>query len=90
MLSTIITIKLIVFIGAVLAAFFTGLLFKKAQVAALRERIRELDEEVHISHAEILELQQRNGKLASDSNHAIPVIPLKSKEESSHKNLGGK
>ena len=90
MLAFGITINIAVLISVLILSFAAGFLIRQAQLSALRKKVSELESEVLLSHAEILELQKA-GKLSrndDDKQHNIPVIPLKSKEDKS-KNIGG-
>jgi hypothetical protein len=69
--------------GIVVIAFTTGFLLRSSQLKKQKRKVSELEKEMVISHAEILELQRDKvlleEKLKGTSN--IPVIPITAKEE---------
>lgn len=69
--------------GIVAIAFATGYLLRGSQLKKQKRKVSELEREMVISHAEILELQRDKvlleEKLKGNSN--IPVIPITAKEE---------
>jgi cell division protein FtsB len=80
-------------VGAILAAFVIGFLFRSSQLKKQKKRVSELEKEMMASHAEILELQQERLTLEKQLKGAsnIPVIPISSKEEKkSDKSAGTK
>ena len=90
MLAIAVTLQLIVLIPAFIIVFLAGFLTRSFHISAINTKVRELEAEVLQSHAEILELQQLNSNLQKkESGHSIPVIPLKSKEDPSNKNVSG-
>ena len=90
MLAIAVTLDLMMLAPVMLVVFVVGFLLRSFQISSLRSKIRELEAEVLQSHAEILELQQKNKILQEhEPQHNIPVIPLKSKEDPSNKNVSG-
>jgi len=69
-------------VGAIVAAFVIGFLFRSAQLKKQKKRVNELEKEMMASHAEILELQQEKQVLEKQLKGAsnIPVIPITAKE----------
>jgi len=69
--------------GIIAIAFATGFLLRGSQLRKQRNKVSELEKEMILSHAEILELQRDRvlleEKLKGDSS--IPVIPITANEE---------
>ena len=69
--------------GIIAIAFATGFLLRGSQLKKQKNKVNELEKEMILSHAEILELQRDRmlleEKLKGDSS--IPVIPITAKEE---------
>ena len=73
----------------VVLSLAAGLLFRKNKVRSLQRRIVELENEMLISHAEILGLQKSKAENEQNPHVSkIPVIPLNSpKDEIAHKSI---
>jgi hypothetical protein len=72
----------------VVLSLAAGLLFRKNKVRSLQRRIVELENEMLISHAEILGLQKSKAENEQNPHSKIPVIPLNSsKDEIAHKSI---
>lgn len=74
----------VIWLGGLMAiAFIIGFSFRSQRLKKANKKIAELEKEMVLNHAEILELQKENlalqEKLKGSSN--IPVIPISSKEE---------
>jgi hypothetical protein len=69
--------------GIVVIAFTTGFLLRSSQLKKQKRKVSELEKEMVISHAEILELQRDKVLLEEKlkGNSSIPVIPITAKEE---------
>lgn len=77
-----ITINAFVLAGLVLASIGLGFMFRSNQVTIHKKKVVELEKEMLLNHAEILELQQRNNALELKVRTlSIPVIPMNTKEE---------
>jgi len=76
------SIDVTMLVGAIIAAFAAGFLLRSAQLKKQKNRVRELEKEMMVSHAEILELQQEKQVLEKQLKGAsnIPVIPITAKE----------
>lgn len=61
----------------------TGFWFRSSQLKKLKRKIAELEREMVLNHAEILELQKEKLELQDKlkGSFSIPVIPITSKEE---------
>jgi hypothetical protein len=77
------SIEISMLAGIIAIAFATGFLLRGSQLRKQRNKVSELEKEMILSHAEILELQRDRvlleEKLKGDSS--IPVIPITAKEE---------
>ena len=77
------SIEISMLAGIIAIAFATGFLLRGSQLRKQRNKVSELEKEMILSHAEILELQRDRvlleEKLKGDSS--IPVIPNTAKEE---------
>jgi hypothetical protein len=69
--------------GIVAIAFATGCLLRHSQLKKLKGKVSELEKEMVVSHAEILELQRDKVLLEEKlkGTSSIPVIPITAKEE---------
>ena len=77
-----ITINAFVLAGLVLASIGLGFMFRSNQVTIHKKKVVELEKEMLLNHAEILDLQQRNSALELKVRTlSIPVIPMNTKEE---------
>ena len=83
MLAIQLTWNLLLFPLVAVVGFVIGLAFRSAQVAKVRDRLAELDKDILSAHAEILEMHREKADLEKRLKEPpIPVIPIKSKEES--------
>jgi hypothetical protein len=77
------SIEISMLAGIIAIAFATGFLLRGSQLKKQRNKVSELEKEMILSHAEILELQRDRvlleEKLKGDSS--IPVIPITANEE---------
>ena len=77
------SIEISMLAGIIAIAFATGFLLRGSQLRKQRNKVSELEKEMILSHAEILELQRDRvlleEKLKGDSS--IPVIPITANEE---------
>ena len=77
------SIEISMLAGIIAIAFATGFLLRGSQLKKQKNKVNELEKEMILSHAEILELQRDRmlleEKLKGDSS--IPVIPITAKEE---------
>jgi hypothetical protein len=77
------TIDVIWLCGLMAVSFVTGFIVRNSQLKKAKGRIAELEREMVLSHAEILELQKDKlllqGQLKGSSN--IPVIPIITRDE---------
>jgi hypothetical protein len=88
MLAIQITWSLLLFPLVAFIGFVIGLGFRSAQVAKARNRVAELDKDLLNSHAELLELHREKSELEQRlKDSPIPVIPIKSKDESGNEKL---
>jgi hypothetical protein len=68
----------IILLVAVIVAAFAGWVVNKARLAKCHHRVRELENEMISSHAEILEIQKAYVRMETRlKEQAIPVIPMK-------------
>jgi hypothetical protein len=82
MLAIQMTINVFVLAGSLLAVFVLGFIFRSGQIASLRRKIIELENEMLANHSEILELQKENASLAQQMKQAhIPVISMKTSRD---------
>lgn len=87
MLAIIIPVNIYLFGGAILLAFFTGLIIRRSQIKKLKTKVLELENEMLSNHADILELQKEKANLEQKLKELhIPVIPISSKDDSSNPN----
>jgi hypothetical protein len=77
------TIDVIWLCGLMAASFVTGFIVRSSQLKKAKKRIAELEKEMVLSHAEILDLQKDKlvlqGQLEGSST--IPVIPIIARDE---------
>jgi len=68
----------VILLAAVIGGMVMGLLIARARLAKFRGKIRELEQEMMNTHAEILETQKAYVLLESKlEEHSIPVISMK-------------
>jgi hypothetical protein len=69
--------------GIIAIAFATGFLLRGSQLKKQKNKVSELEKEMVLSHAEILELQRDRLLLEEKlkGTSSIPVIPITAKEE---------
>jgi hypothetical protein len=73
----------VIWLGAIIiGAFTTGFLFRSGQLKKYNHKISELEKEMVLSHAEILELQKEKLVLEEKIKNpsSIPVIPITEKK----------
>lgn len=81
----------IILLFAVAGSALTGYTISRVRLAKSRARIRQLENEMMSSHAEILELQKIFVKMeATLKQQAIPVIPMKINGKDSSKEKASK
>ena len=77
MLAIAISVNLYLLVSVVLAAFLIGFLFRSTQIRLLKGKIVDLEKEMLMNHADILELQKQKAHLEQNLQASkIPVIPL--------------
>ena len=77
------SIEISILAGIIAIAFATGFLIRSSQLKKQKNRVSELEKEMLLSHAEILELQRDRLLLEEKlkGTSSIPVIPITAKEE---------
>jgi hypothetical protein len=76
------SINIFILAGALVATFVLGFLFRSGQLASLRRKVIELENEMLANHSEILELQRENASLEQQMKQAhIPVISMKTSRD---------
>lgn len=87
MLAIELTLNVFVFAGLVTLAFVLGFVMRRTQIGSMRRKINDLEKEMLINHADILDLQKSKALLEQNLQASkIPVIPLNpGKEENSDK-----
>ena len=63
MLAIAISVNLYLLVSVVLAAFLIGFLFRSTQIRLLKGKIVDLEKEMLMNHADILELQKQKAHL---------------------------
>jgi hypothetical protein len=82
MLAIQLNINLFVLAGALIFAILLGYIFRSSQLASLRRKVIELENEMLANHSEILDLQRENASLEQQMKQAhIPVISMKTSRE---------
>jgi hypothetical protein len=82
MLAIQININVFLLISIVLAATFIGFMFRSYQIASLRKKVIDLENEMLSNHSEILELQKENAMFEQKLKQLhIPVISIKTARE---------
>ena len=83
MLAIEITLNPLILAAICFAFFAAGYFLRSHQLNKLRKKIIELEKEMLSNHADILGLQRQKAQLEEKIKESrIPVIPLKTKEES--------
>ena len=77
------SIEISMLAGIIAIAFATGFLLRGSQLKKQKNKVSELEKEMVLSHAEILELQRDRLLLEEKlkDTSSIPVIPITAKEE---------
>jgi hypothetical protein len=77
------SIEISMLAGIIAIAFATGFLLRGSQLKKQKNKVSELEKEMVLSHAEILELQRDRLLLEEKlkGTSSIPVIPITAKEE---------
>ena len=82
MLAIQLTINALLLVSIVLTATFLGFIFRSRQIASLRKKVIELENEMLSNHSEILDLQRENASLELQMKQLhIPVISMKTSRE---------
>ena len=91
MLAIELTLNVFVLAGTVLIAFLLGYLIRRKQIRSLNRKVLELETEMLINHADILELQKQKAVLEQNlQSSKIPVIPLNPSKEDGGDKLSDK
>jgi cell division protein FtsL len=78
MLAIQMNINVLVLVATIVAAAVAGYLLRSAQIASLKKKVINLENEMLSNHAEILELSKENAGLQQKIKHLhIPVISIK-------------
>ena len=78
MLAIALSLNLYLLVGIVSGSLFAGFMFRSGQIRSFKKKIVELEKEMLINHADILELQKQKALLEQNiQSSKIPVIPLK-------------
>jgi len=77
------SIEISMLAGIIAIAFATGFLLRGSQLKKQKNKVSELEKEMVLSHAEILELQRDRVLLEEKlkGTSSIPVIPITANEE---------
>ena len=82
MLTIQLNINVFLLAGIVAGTGLLGFIFRSQQIASLRRKVIELENEMLSNHSEILELQRENASLEQQLKQLhIPVISMKSTRE---------
>jgi hypothetical protein len=82
MLAIQLNINVLVLGGIVVGAWLLGFLIRRAQIAVLKKKVIELENEMLSNHSEILDLQRENASLEQQMKQLhIPVISMKKTRE---------
>lgn len=78
MLAIPITVNLFVLVGSLALSALIGFAFRSGQIKSLRNKIANLEKEMLVTHAEILDLQREkvNLEYKLKESSPIPVIPI--------------
>jgi hypothetical protein len=78
MLAIPITVNLFVLVGCLALSGIFGFAFRSGQIRSLKNKISNLEKEMLVTHAEILELQRDKVNLEHKLKESspIPVIPI--------------
>lgn len=89
MLAIQLSINLFVLAAIVVCAILPGFVFRSVQIAKLKRKVIELENEMLRNHSEILDLQRENASLEQQMKQInIPVINIKSgRDDKSGENL---
>lgn len=91
MLAIELTLNVFVLAGAVLIVFLLGYLLRRNQLRSLKRKVLELETEMLVNHADILELQKQKALLEQNLQASkIPVIPLNPSKEDGGDKLSDK
>ena len=91
MLAIELTLNVLVFAGIVMVSFVLGFMLRKKQIKSLKRKVFELEKEMLINHADILELQKTKALLEQNLKASkIPVIPLNPPKEDDGDKLSDK
>lgn len=82
MLAIQLTINALLFASIVAAAALLGFIFRSNQIASLKRKVINLENEMLSNHSEILDLQRENASLEQQMQQLhIPVISMKNTRE---------
>lgn len=82
MLAIELTLNVFVLAGIALIVFLLGYMIRRKQIRSLKKKVLELETEMLINHADILELQKQKALLEQNLQASkIPVIPLNPAKE---------
>ena len=91
MLSIELTLNVLVLAVAILTVFLLGYAVRRKQIRSLKRKVIELETEMLINHADILELQKQKALLEQNLQASkIPVIPLNPSKEDGGDKLSDK
>ena len=91
MLSIELTLNVLVLAVALLTVFLLGYAVRRKQIRSLKRKVIELETEMLINHADILELQKQKALLEQNLQASkIPVIPLNPSKEDGGDKLSDK
>ena len=77
MLAIELTLSVFVLAGIIVVSFTAGFIIRRKQIRSYRKKIFELEKEMLVNHADILELQKHKALLEQNlQSSKIPVIPL--------------
>jgi hypothetical protein len=82
MLAIELTLPILFLAGILLVSFATGYLLRSKQLKSYKRKVLDLEKEMLNNHAEILELQKERAIMLQQMKESkIPVIPMKSKDD---------
>ena len=91
MLAIELTLNVFVLSGIALVSFILGFLIRRGQISIFKRKIVELEKEMLINHADILDLQKNKALLEQNLQASrIPVIPLNPPKEENADKLSDK
>lgn len=91
MLAIELTLNVFVLAGTLLIVFSLGYMIRRKQIRSLQKKVLELETEMLINHADILELQKQKALLEQNlQSSKIPVIPLNPSKEDGGDKLSDK